>query len=272
MVYRLSADGTLEDSQMIRLPSASYIHDFSATERHLVILLQPWVRTADILPLSKAYQWQADLGSKVLVINKADLSQRRLFELPSMGFFHVGEAWEDASGTICFDVAAHRDMKFASDGAETILNGQSSGQRPAEMALVVLTPDGRGRLERTGVVGEFPRSDPRRAGLERRYSLHTTGERQDKPLASATAVTDWKTGRTRHYDFGSDHVVDEMVYVPKSGATAEEQAWLVGPTINLKAGRSELHVFDLARIEDGPVCSWQADVALPAAFHGNWVG
>ena len=272
MIYRLAADGRLEDSEMIRLPSTSYVHDFTATDRHLVILLQPWVKTTRVMPLSKAYQWLPDMGSKVLVIDKADLSQRRIFELPPIGFFHVGEAWEDASGTLCFDVAAHRDMRFAAHGAEEVLNGQPIGAEPAEMAMVVLTPDGKGRLERTGVVGEFPRSDPRRAGLERRYSLHTTGERKDKPLASATAVTDWKTGQTRQFDFGAGHVVDEMVYVPKPGSTREDEAWLVGPTINLKAGVSELHVLDLARVEDGPVCTWQADVALPAAFHGNWVG
>ena len=53
---------------------------------------------------------------------------------------------------------------------------------------------------------------------------------------------------------------------------AERDAWLIGPSINLDAGRTELHVFDAARIEDGPVVSWAADFALPAGFHGAWVG
>ena len=29
---------------------------------------------------------------------------------------------------------------------------------------------------------------------------------------------------------------------------------------------------DAARIEEGPVVSWAADFALPAGFHGAWVG
>ena len=33
-----------------------------------------------------------------------------------------------------------------------------------------------------------------------------------------------------------------------------------------------LHVFDVARISDGPVATWQAEVALPAGFHGAWIG
>ncbi|MHC3126687.1 carotenoid oxygenase [Brevundimonas sp. GN22] len=271
IVWRLAPGGSLVAADVIELPTASYIHDFSATARHLVILLQPWVHSRNTLPLSQAFEWKPELGSKVLVIDKDDLSKRRVFELPPMGFFHVGDAWEDADGTIRFDVAAHSDMDFAARGASEILHGVPLDEEPAELTLVVLTPDGRGRLERTGMIAEFPRSDPRRAGLERRFCIHTTGTRKGTPLASAIGVTDWKSGRTRSFNFGSEHVTDEMVYVPKPGATAEEDAWLIGPSVNLKAGVSELHLLDLARIEDGPVCTWRADVALPAAFHGNWV-
>jgi len=255
---------------VIALPRASYIHDFSATARHLVIVLQPWVHARPVMPLSAAMDWRPEAGTQVLVIDKADLSRRRVYELPPFGVFHVGDAWEESDGTIRFDLCAYKDMAFAAGGAQAVLNGVPLGGEPAELAMVVLSPDGRGRLERTGVVGEFPRGDPRRAGLARRFSLHTTGERADRPLASAVAVTDWASGRTRTFDFGPGHVVDEMVYVPKPGGVHEADAWLVGPTINLKAGVSELHVLDLLRVEDGPVAAWRADVALPAAFHGNW--
>ena len=85
-------------------------------------------------------------------------------------------------------------------------------------------------------------------------------------------MTDWSSGRTRAFDFGPDHVADEMVYVPKTGATDEADAWLVGSTLNLRTRATELHVLDLAHVEDGPVATWSADVALPATFHGAWVG
>ncbi|VTO20307.1 carotenoid oxygenase family protein [Brevundimonas vancanneytii] len=270
MVWRLAADGALEDAEVIALPRASYIHDFSATARHLVVVLQPWVHVRNVAPMSAGFDWTPEAGTQVLVVDKADLTQRRIYDLPPFGFFHVGDAWDEADGTIRFDLCAHKDMDFAARGAQEVLNGVPLGGEPAELAMVVLSPNGRGRLERTGVVGEFPRSDPRRAGLARRFSLHTTGERADRPLASAVAVTDWSSGRTRSFDFGPGHVTDEMVYVPKPGGTHEADAWLVGPTINLKAGVSELHVLDLMHVEDGPVATWRADVALPAAFHGNW--
>ena len=225
VVWRLAADGTLEDARVIPLPRASYIHDFTATARHLVIVLQPWVHARNVMPVSTAYDWLPDQGTQVLVIDKDDLDARRVYEAPAFGFFHLGDAWEESDGTIRSGVQGE---------------------------------------ERAGKAGE------NRGDAIRRYSLHTLGEQADRPLATAVGVTDWDQGRTHGYDFGAGHVVDEMVHVPKPGMSGEADAWLVGPTINLREGVTELHVLDMARVEDGPVCTWRADVALPAAFHGNW--
>lgn len=272
IVWRLSAAGALEDAQLIDLPRASYVHDFTATARHLVIVLQPWLKTRLVIPMSQSFEWRPDAGTQVLVIDKADLSRRRVVELPTFGFFHVGDAWETVDGEIRFDICAHQDMSFAASGASGLLNGVPVGNTAAELALAVLPTRGPGRLERTGVASEFPRSLPRLAGEPRRFSVHTAGETPGRPLASGVGVTDWSSGRTRVFDFGQDHVVDEMVPVAKPGAGHEADAWLVGPTINLKAGVTELHVLDMADVEAGPVATWRADVALPAAFHGSWKG
>lgn len=269
VVWRLSAAGELEAAEVIQLPRASYVHDFTATERHLVIVLQPWVHARDVFPLSQAFEWRPGDGTQVLVVDKADLSRRRLFELPAFGFFHLGDAWSDGED-IRFDVCAHHDMSFAARGATDLLNGVPLGGEPARLALGTLRGDGSGGLETLPVVAEFPKSDPRRAGLARRLSFHTTGETPDTPFARAVGVTDWTTGVTRAFDFGPDHVVDEMIFAPRPGSTSEADGWLIGPSLNLRERATELHVLDVARIEDGPVVSWRADVALPAAFHGLW--
>jgi all-trans-8'-apo-beta-carotenal 15,15'-oxygenase len=44
IVWRLSAIGDLEAADLIDLPRASYVHDFTASDRHLIIVLQPWVQ------------------------------------------------------------------------------------------------------------------------------------------------------------------------------------------------------------------------------------
>lgn len=273
VVWHLNADRSLRMAQVIDLPRASYMHDFTATARHLILVLQPWVFDHGGMPYASQFAWRPELGTRVLVIDKADLSRRRIFELPAFSYFHLGDAWEDGSGTIRFDVAAGKDVAFAIDGARILV--EQRGVVPGEHAvlnLITLHTDGRAEMVSSGITAEFPKSDPRRAGLPRRLTAHVAGERPDRPLPNGLATWDWDTGRSDRFLFGDSQIVEEAVFVPKPGATAEADAWLVAPSINLAEGVTELHAFDAARVADGPVASWRADVALPAGFHGVWAG
>ncbi len=273
VVWRLNADRSLRSAEIVELPRASYMHDFTATDRHLVIVLQPWVFDRDTMPFSHRFAWKPEMGTQVLVIDKADLSRRRIFELPTFSYFHLGDAWAEVDGTIRFDVAAGKDVQFAIDGARVMVEGRGvvAGE-PAQLALVTLRPDGRAEMVSSGVTAEFPRSDPRRGGLRRDLTVHVAGETGDRPLPSGLAVHDWSSGRSDGFDFGDGWIMEEAVFVPRPGASAERDAWLVAPAINLREGVTELHAFDAARVSAGPVASWRADVALPAGFHGVWAG
>ncbi len=271
VVWRLNADRSLHTAQVIDLPRASYMHDFTATARHLILVLQPWVFDHQGMPYASQFAWKPELGTQILVIDKADLSRRRIFDLPAFSYFHLGDAWEDASGTIRFDVAAGKDVAFAIDGARVLV--EQRGSVPGEHAvlkLVTLHIDGRAEMASSGVTAEFPKSDPRRAGLPRRLTVHVAGERPDRPLPTGLATWDWDSGASDSFSFGDSQIMEEAVIVPRG--PGETDAWLVAPSINLREGVTELHAFDAARVSDGPVASWRADVALPAGFHGIWAG
>jgi all-trans-8'-apo-beta-carotenal 15,15'-oxygenase len=271
VVWRLNADRSLHTAQVVDLPRASYMHDFTATARHLIIVLQPWVFERRGMPYASQFAWKPELGTQVLVIDKADLSRRRIYELPTFSYFHLGDAWEDASGTIRFDVAAGKDVAFAVDGARVLVEqrGVVPGE-PATLKLVTLHADGRAAMASSGMTAEFPKSDPRRAGLPRRLTVHVGGERSDRPLPTGLATWDWDSGRSDAFSFGDTQIVEEAVIVPRGPDEAD--AWLVAPSINLAEGVTELHAFDAAHMSDGPVATWRADVALPAGFHGVWAG
>jgi carotenoid cleavage dioxygenase-like enzyme len=261
-VWRLSASGKFEAGQAIKLPMASYIHDFTATERHLVILCQPWVQVSSHLPFMESLAWQPERGSRVLVIDKDDLTKWREYQLPPLFFFHLGDAWEEADGTIRFDGCFHKDPIFAIKGAPALVEGRYAfGERP-EMTLVTLRPDGRADLAAAGFTAEFPRSAPELAGLPRQSTFHVGGYDGKRPFARSLGVWDWQRGRGEWHDFGPQQLVEE--FVPAG-------PYLIGTTLNLAAEASELHVFDSRGIRDGPLISWRCDVALPLSFHGNWV-
>ncbi|AQR60672.1 carotenoid oxygenase [Brevundimonas sp. LM2] len=273
IVWHLNRDGSLIDAQVLTLPRASYLHDFTATERSLVFVLQPWVFDHRGMPFLTQFAWKPELGTQVLVVDKADLTRTRLFELETFAFFHLGDGWEEADGTIRFDVAANVDNTFAVEGARVLVAGRGSVPgAPSVLKLVTLHADGRAEMASSGVTAEFPKGDPRRAGLARDLTVHVAGERGGRPLPNGLAIQDWRTGRRHGFAFDDTQILEEAVFVPKPGTTAERDAWLVAPSINLAEGVTELHVFDVAHVEDGPMATWRADVALPAGFHGAWKG
>ena len=270
-VWRLAADGIVEAGESIPLPRASYVHDFTATERHLVIVLQPWTSSSSSQAFVSNLTWRAQDGVQVLVVDKADLSKRRIYELPAFFAFHMSDAWAEADGTIRFDICTESDPTFAMNGARDLLVGAfTPGIHGAELQLVTLRPDGRAELSSAGISAEFPIADPRRAGLTRRYTAHVTRPGARRPMMQGLAVRDWSTGRSRVFDYGSRQVAEEAVFAPRPGSSAEFDGWLVAPSVNLAAQATELHVFDARRVDEGPLCTWRADLALPAGFHGRW--
>ena len=267
-VWQLHPSGNLGNFAMIKLPRASYFHDFTATARHLVIVLQPWLQEELAFPLSTAMEWRPQLGTQVLVIDKNDLTKQRLFELPTFSFFHLGDAWEERDGTIRFDGAFDADPTFGQTSASALLRGEYIASPRPMLTQVALRPNGRADLLAAHIVAEFPSSDPRRAGLPRNFTTHVTNY-CNGPFPHAIAQWDWSRGHDTVFDFGTDQLVEEFVTV--STGAGERDGWLIGTTLNLKARATELHIIDAARVASGPVATWRASVPLPLTFHGRFV-
>ena len=273
VVWRLGIGGDVQAAVPIALPRASYVHDFTATDQHLIILLQPWVQPTGGTHSNFAgmMEWHPEWSTQILVLDKADFTRQRVYELPAFFFFHLGAAWRDPAGSILFDVSRYADPGFALRGARDVLQGVYRPDAIPTLALVTLTPGGKASLEDTGIAAEFPRIDGRHSGLPRSYTLHAISKAAREPLFTGIALHDWHTGQSRHFDFGTDHIVEEMVFVPNPASRSEMDGWILGPSINLRAGKTELHVFDAYHIADGPICTWQAPVALPLSLHGTFV-
>jgi carotenoid cleavage dioxygenase-like enzyme len=267
VVWQVAASGDLIAVTPIELPRASYIHDFTMTDRHLVIVLQPWVyETPSAVPLV-ALKWRPALGTQVLILDKTDLSSRRIVELPSFFAFHMTSARETPSGEISFEICASPEPDFATKTAVDALKGVYTPPSLSRLAIVTLPASGPARLEITGIEAEFPRTD-NRVGGRHNLTLHAAGQSKDRPLFQGIGVYDRRTQKDASFDFGPGHLVEEMVFTPRPGSTAEFDGWIIGPTINLRAGRTELHVFDAQHVADGPIATWRADLAIPAGLHG----
>ncbi len=265
VLWNLRPNGSLAKAQVIKLSRPSYFHDFTITSRHIVIVLQPWLQEKFKFPLSTGMVWRPEQGTRVLVIDKDDLSKQRTFELPAFSFFHLTDGWDEADGTIRFDGCFDADPTFGQISASALLKGEYIKSPRPMLTQVVLRPNGKTELIASGVVAEFPQSDHRFAGQARRFTTHVSGYR-DTPFPHALARWDWSRGKSEGFDFGDNQLVEEFLFV--ANGSGEDHGWLIGTTLNLKAGASELHLFDARKLARGPLASWRAGVALPLGFHG----
>ncbi len=269
VVWKLNADGSLNKADVIKLPRPSYYHDFTATARHLVIVLQPWLQETYKFPLSTGMVWRPEQGTQVLVIDKDDMTKRQIFELPAFSFFHLGDAWEEKDGTIRFDGAFEADPTFGQISASALLRGEYIRAPRPMLTQVVLHPGGRTDLIASKTAAEFPTVDKRYAGIARRYTNHVAHYRE-MPFAHGVGRWDWQRGRGDSFDFGDGQLVEEFVFAPRG--RSEGDGWLIGTTLNLKLRATELHILDARQVASGPVATWRAPIALPHSFHGIFVG
>jgi all-trans-8'-apo-beta-carotenal 15,15'-oxygenase len=281
VLWHIDPQGRLVNVQVGDSPfPGGMAHDMAVTERHVVVPLPP-VRLAFN---------QASLGPRrfamvpgeplrVLVMDKADITKRRVFELPPQMVFHVGNAWDTADGQVMFSCVSAPDLWFLNEGAVSLMQARPMPAGAGDDAsLLVMALDMKsGRVSSRQIQGEveFPRVDPRRIGQRTRWLL--TGAawpghpgRERFPLLHGLQLTDTDSGRTRRFDYGAHWVAEEHVLIPKPGRSGELDAWLLGTSFDARRQATVLNLLDAARLEDGPIAQAVLPYALPLGFHGNF--
>jgi len=285
VVWHIDAQGALVNVQIGESPfPGGMVHDMAITERHIVVPLPPvqldFNRPAGNGP--RRFEMAPGEPLRVLVMEKADIKRRRVFELPAQMVFHVGNAWDTADGQVMLSLVASDDLWFLNEGAVAMMQGRLMSGTPGaafgRVRNVALAMDMRtGRVKSQAFKGdvEFPRVDPRLIGQRTRWLLNAAAwplhaGRGDTTLLHGVQLTNTDTGRIRRYDYGAMLVVEEHILVPKPGKTGELDAWVLGTTFDARRQATVLNVLDAARIEDGPIAQAVLPYMLPLGFHGNF--
>jgi all-trans-8'-apo-beta-carotenal 15,15'-oxygenase len=280
VVWHIDPQGRLAKLQLGESPfPGGMVHDMAVTPRYIVVPLPP-VRLDFSQPAADGGPRRFALAPgeplRLLVMDKADITRRRVFELPPQMVFHVGNAHEQADGSVVLSYIAAPDAGFLDQGAVALMAGRVQLGAAAQWQIATLDMvRGTSRLQTLPGDVEFPRVDPRRIGLPARWLFtgaawqHDTGE-QPRPLLHGVQALDTHTGRVRRFDYGPQMVAEEHVVVPKPGKSGELDAWLVGTTFDARRQATVLNVLDAAHLEDGPIAQAVLPYGLPLGFHGNF--
>jgi all-trans-8'-apo-beta-carotenal 15,15'-oxygenase len=280
VAWHVDANGRLVDAQIGASPyPRGMVHDMAITARHLVVPLPPvkldFARVVAGDSLEQAFTFEPHEPLRILVISKADINVRRVFELPAQFVFHVGNAYERVDGNIALSFIGAKDHRFLIHGAPALMSGRNAASLASSTQSAVLDMrSGHASVESLGDAVEFPRVDPRRIGLPARH-LTTTGNWISHPgregaLFHGVQLRDLQSGKLQRYDYGEHMVVEEHIVVPKPGKRDELDSWLVGTTFDARRQVTVVNVLDARGVHDGPIAQAALPYALPLGFHGNF--
>lgn len=275
VAYQLSAAGRVLRHGLLDAVAPSMLHDFAVSQRHLVFLLAPitmdWQAVRSGTSMLGAMRWGADSPTRVLVVDKADFSRQRVFEMPACNVFHFGNAWDDGR-TLRVDYVQSVALPEFNEASGRTMRGLRT-ERDVSTPRVLEIDLTSGRLsvaERSDPV-EFPVVDPRVVAQRHRFVWYPTAVDTGARWGfNGLMRLDIETGARERFSYADDVVVEEHVMVPRPGSTCEGEGWLVGMGYDVKRQRSFLSVFDAMRLADGPLARAWLPYWVPYGFHGRF--
>ncbi|WP_181259271.1 carotenoid oxygenase family protein [Pseudoduganella armeniaca] len=268
LLWRIDADGSLGKFGMLDVPQLPIVHDFVVTARYMVFLVPPFDlhRTRDSTILG-AHTWNGTRPLRVVVVDRADFTLRRIVEMPAGMTLHLGNGWDEGDVIRLDACLAANDSGLRALGS--VMRGEQT--QAAMMRTMLVTIDLARGVTRSEILldgTEFPRVAPADVGKRYRQLFVTT--RPDTAQFGMTGIAriDIDSGSVDRFEYGADWIVEEHVPVPKASGRG---VWLVGAAYDVRRRQTVLAVFDGARLANGPVARARLPYGAPLCFHGNFV-
>ncbi len=273
IVYRLDARGAVTRTALLPVPHLNMVHDFVVSARHMVFLVPPYALDQPGKSLAERLRWQGgERPLRAVVVDKATLTVRQVFELPARSVFHLGNAWDDGA-CIRLDAVLHQGDIVPEPALP--MRGEMRPYQAQRSSAVQITLDlasGQAREARLFGVSEFPRVAPQVvARRHRKLLVLGVSPASAAQVLDSVNLVDTDSGQVDGYRFGPGWQVEEHVLVPRAGAGTETDGYVVGVAQDTRRSQTVLTVFDARNVKDGPVALARLGYRAPVCFHGNFL-
>jgi carotenoid cleavage dioxygenase-like enzyme len=273
-LYELPLRGPARRLGTLPLDAPTVLHDFIATERHLVFFLAPTrllllrALLGETRPV-RLFDWQPERGSEIVVVPIDAPERVARFRTDAFFAWHFANAFE-RSDEIVIDFVRHADVGAL--GTMTDANARYGAAVDMNLgdACRARVDLRRSRFETHALSDakcEFPTIDGRGAGGPRRFVWLTVTAgggpgiaRLDLERAEATT---WRPP--------SGHHPSEAVFAPRPGGSGETDGWVLVLVYDEHTETSHVAVLDAAAPDAGPVGRAHFDHHVPVTLHGAWV-
>ena len=195
----------------------------------------------------------------------------RVLPAPEGFVFHHLNAWEEGD-TVVVESIYYDD--FPSIGPGTDFRAVDFDQIPEgllQRCSLDLVSGSVSSERLSGRCCEFAMVNPERLGRRGRLAWMAVAEREtgNDPL-QAIQKLDLESGESRVWSAAPRGFVSEPLMVPRPGATAEDDGWVLCVVWNGARCASDLVILDAASMAE--VAVLELPLALPHGLHGSWVG
>ena len=265
-VYALPESGAAHVLTKINLDFGVMLHDFIATENHLIWFVSPAklqvARFAlGLTDFNHLFQWDQAAGTEVIVVPIDAPHAVKRFRVPAFFQWHFANAFEREQELV-IDYVHYDDFStFRTLGRDALV--------PGTLRRATISGERMQSESRSALACEFPLIHP---ALQTCDAKVTWASLQD----AAGGIVRFSAAGERLFRFDGGSRVSEVVVVPKplgtSGQPSEADVYLIALVLDAKTARSYFAIWDGPTFEQGPVAKAWFDHASPITFHGTWIG
>lgn len=274
VLYHIAPKTGIKKTHIIDLPFKGYMHDFAQTNQSLIFLVPPFTFTkAGSTTFVDSFQWQPELGSRMLVVNKNDLSKHTWFELPAGFVFHFGHATE-SNGNLQVNLCWYENGDLMQKGMSELMSSGSQKNTDTALAATIVANlnTGKAKLIKSTTNLEFPGF----ADEVKHNSTIIGVHRSNKSLGHADTLMAFCPyhGETDYYRYAPGIMVEEPMLVSSKdlrGGKPSHPGYVIQTFLDVGSNpQSGINIFEANNLRAGPIAQATMLRTLPLGFHGTY--
>jgi all-trans-8'-apo-beta-carotenal 15,15'-oxygenase len=273
-LFELPEYGRARRITTLPLAAPIVLHDFIATERHLVLMLAP-ARLRLLRALAgearpeHLFEWRPEQGSEVVIVPIDAPTEVVRFRTDAFLVWHFANACERGD-RIVVDLVRHdaiaalatmRDVAARAGGViDMNLGIACRAELDPHRERCALEP-------LSGLACEFPTIDARGAGSERRFAWVTCTAGDERGIARL----DLERGEACRWTPPAGQHASEPIFAPRPGGQGETDGWVLVLVYDERSETSHVAVLDANAPDAGPLARAHFGHPVPVTLHGTWL-
>jgi carotenoid cleavage dioxygenase-like enzyme len=270
----VSPDGVLTHLTEVALPGPRLPHDMAFTERYSVLMDLPVFHRADAMKSGRwLIDYHADIPARFGVLPRhGQGAEIRWFEAEPCYIYHVVNAWED--GEVIEMLACRTiDPLPPPDPSDGPLARMMANLRLKARLHRYRFDLASGRTTEEPVddrVTEFPTVEAGRAGAKAKHAwLVSVAETRTLCFDGLVKYDLENSASVPHY-FGDGRFGSEAVFVPREGATDEDDGYVLSFVTDARDQSSVVEVLSGRDFAGPPLATVTLPRRVPLGFHASW--